>query len=649
MSIFIIALLLGAGIHQIVSLIQPRDERSEYQIGRRVVIRFEAGSYVKWKAGTAIVLGLLIFIVVIIINVQGVHPSSGYPYQFADSLTSPGMAAAVFGFLVGLLVGNLMNRLLKKGYDYQFSSSDRLEVVLIFALTILGMGGEEILRSAAQRINKVSVGTTTEISFADVSPKSSRLSAEQPKGAFRNTQGKGGGSAGLSKLFDLGSKDKPNLDRDKDFIQVLGRYEREPSTDLIDTGRFAKDVLSPIASCLMGITRFYGDDAFVDTQLTGIAKAMRDLAGDAGPAKLDDIRNALKIPIGEIADYVRLREADFKSREPIDDSNACTQLRDTKFNTAPALENTSLTIFRDSKDVLPYVAIAVASVMAAQHHYEAATITMDRWIRKHVAPKNVAERWYLLRAESTQAQFMEEWIRDRGEAASSAMRKYHIDNLRAVVTGMRSFDGIAQLAQKNKDYKLSVGLLGAFQSGDDGTCKPPALPPIVPRDPPKPEPDNLKPVDATERLETIYNSYLSARKDFVDHSLKHPTIKVKSASLIESEILDLMTLSLRCQKAGQAVTRAEHIERFVRSELNLLDNTSGLKSSTEVSGKVREIRQKLAFAFQLIDTDVKSALKRNDEGPIEDRLQTDHVLEVYETLLATQDLVQSFSAREVAN
>jgi hypothetical protein len=38
-----------------------------------------------------------------------------------------------------------------------------------------------------------------------------------------------------------------------------------------------------------------------------------------------------------------------------------------------------------------------------------------------------------------------------------------------------------------------------------------------------------------------------------------------------------------------------------------------------------------------------------DEGSIQDRIRTDPTLEIYETLLATQEQLQSFSEREVAN
>jgi hypothetical protein len=113
-----------------------------------------------------------------------------------------------------------------------------------------------------------------------------------------------------------------------------------------------------------------------------------------------------------------------------------------------------------------------------------------------------------------------------------------------------------------------------------------------------------------------------------------------------------MPLSLRCIRFNPedlARTRAEHIERYVRSQLNLLENTASLKSSDKIQDQIRDDRQLLNLAFQLIEPQVATAKKLADKGPIQDRIRTDPVLELYETLLATQEQLQSFSERDVAN
>lgn len=649
MSIFIFSLLAGLVLHQLVSVVQPNDTTTEYQIGRRVVVKFEAGAFHIWKACSLALAGFLFLVIVTIVISQSVHPAYGYAYNFIDAVISPRMAACIFGGMVGVLLGNLLNRVLHGGSDYQFRSIDHLQIILILVLVILGIGGEELVRSAAQRINKISVGTTTEISFAESAPKSSRVAAEQPGGAFRNTQGKSGGSAGLQKLYDIGSKSKSNIDRDRDFIEVLARYEKQPvPKPLLEPGPLAKDVLSPIASCLLGVSKLYGDDdPFVEQQLSSLNDVLHELAAASRP-EYKKIREALQAVTRSVALHAGgLRAAEFRT---LDERRSCEPIISPSFDASlPLLTEKSIEDFRESRDGLPYVAMAYASVLAALHRYEAATNMMDGWIRNWNGWGSGTQSWYLIRARITQALFTDEWIRDRGAAASSSLRKYHIDNLKAIADGIAAYAGISELTKRNNGYKWSVGLIGASHSGDDGICDIPELPPLVPLDPAKPELGTLTRADAEERLETIYNSYLSATTDYVDHALKHPIMKVRSASLIESSVEGLIPLSLRCIAFDREITRADHIERYVRSRLNLLDRASSFKSSDQIQSELRDARQLLALAFQLIEPQVEKARKGAEEGPIQSRIATVPVLETYETLLATQSELQNFSERDIAN
>ncbi|MBR0870283.1 hypothetical protein JQ633_07940 [Bradyrhizobium tropiciagri] len=671
MSFFLLSLLAGLCLHRLVSLFQPTrielDSRARIvKLGRRIVIEIESGAYLALKVtiATLALVGFIIFAVVL--NAQFVHPANGFPYRFVDALSGPRMASIVFGGLVGILLGNLLNRVLTNEADYKFTATDRLEFVLIFVLFLLGIGGEEIVRSSAQRINKISVGTTTEISFADTAPKSSRLSAEQPGGALQTTQGgkgTGGGSAGLGKLYDIGSVgDQPNIERDWEFIVVLARHEQEQApAHAPDISRVSFDVLSPVASCLSRISRLYGDDAFVEEQLIKVTHALRELM--AGEPR-DHVRQLLAGTVRSVVQYDNARSDDFKTmaaqlKPELDQRTSCDRLTARGYDAAPALTDESLERFRNSNAKYPYFAMSYASVMAARRRYEAAAITMDAWIREHYyPPKTAEEKWYRLRAQITQAIFLDEWIRERGAAASSPLRKYHIDNLRDIVDGMRNFSVISEISRKNSQYDWSFGIFGASESGDDGTCEVPALPKPVANSSGTVgasqtiTPDDLKPDEATNRLKSIYNTYLSSEKDHVDHSLKHPIEKVRSGALIEDEIAKLMRVSLKCisyTAPGQRRMRAEHIERYVRSELNMLETTSGLKSRDEIAKKIRESRQLLTLAFQIIDKQVKEAKSDIESGPIQNHIAAPQVLEVYETLLATQAQLQSYSERDVAN
>ena len=651
MSVFMIAVLLGLLLYQIVVLVQPRASDHNIKVGRRIKVELPAKLYLTVKAIILVAVILTFFGTVILVVAQRVHPTEGYAYRFADALTSPRMGAAIFGGLVGILLGNLLNRLLKSADDYKFRASDYLEIVLIAVLVILGIGGEEVLRSYANRINKISVGATTEISFSDTAPKPSRASAEQPKGAFRNTEGDSGGSTGLQKLFDIGSKDKPNISRDKEFIAILARFEDEKVPLAVETGPLPSTLLSPIASCLSGLSKFYGDAAFIEQQLTAMSDPLRRMAlreiPDPGPERaksLESIEARLLRVLRRTAEYA---PAKLKTEKDLDERYSCANVADA-YAKGGAVDTASIEAFTASSNDLPYAAMAYASIMAALHHYESAAITMDGWInaaeaRLSKAGNGNAERWYLLRARLTQTLFLEEWIRERGTAASSWLRKYHIDNLKQIADRMRNYKAISTMSQKNADYTWSViGALGVLHSGDEGPCAIPVLP--------KTEtlPEERATPDDEGRLKTLYSTYLSTKKDWVDHSLKHPIAKVTLASIIESEIKNLMSLNLRCIPTNRELTRAEHIERYVRSELNLLENASSLKSTDEIQNRIRDAQQLLAFAFQLIRPEVTKIMYRKDTGPIQDRISTDLVFEVQETLFATQDQLKSFSEREIS-
>jgi hypothetical protein len=671
MSIFVFSVLCGLLLHQVASVIQPVPNTKYYTFGHRIVVQFQENTYLTLKV-TILVVAILAFIfLVTFIIAQNFHPAEGYAYRFVDAITSPRMGAAIFGALVGILLGNLLNRLLKNVDDYKFKSPDYLEIALIFLLVLLGIGGEEVVKSYAQRINKISVGTTTEISFSESAPKTSRASAEQPGGAFRNTQGDSGQSAGLAKLYDIGSKDKSNISRDEAFIEVLSRYELEPNPAAVDPGPLAQLVLSPIGSCLSGIFQLNGDSTFIEQQLVLLNNPLRELATSGNPNP-ETIANQLSESINHLTSYVKLR---WERLQKIgsDKRYSCADFQDTA-KMMNALNAGSIEAFSKTRESLPYAAMAYAAAMAALHHYEPAVIAMDNWIRaareriKESAakppPNTVADRWYLLRARLTQGMFFNEWIRQRGLSTSSWLRLYHIENLKAIADEMQPLVAISELSKKNNDFKLTTGPLGASESGDDGLCNVPDLPKAVaakpknsgttakttPQDPaPREEADKLAKSDAIERLKTIYTTYLSAKSDYVDQALKHPILKRRSAGIIGSEAKNLMSLSLRCITNNPQIARAERIERYVRNEINLIDQTLSLKSKDSINDRIRDNRQILAFAFQLIEPAVTTATEGKNQGHILERIATDQVLEVYETLLATQDQLQTYSERDVLN
>jgi hypothetical protein len=353
-----------------------------------------------------------------------------------------------------------------------------------------------------------------------------------------------------------------------------------------------------------------------------------------------DIKTELAGLIFKLKGYATARLQDLKTEDSRVSCNRIANMLPTDRDAA--LSPASIESFQNSTDKLPYATMAYASVMAALEYYQGAAIAMDGWIIRHAEPKTVAERWYLLRARLTQSGFVDEWIRQRGAAASSWLRLYHIENLKSIIDGIQAFEGISMLAQRNSDYTWSVGLLGASYSGDEGICTFPPLPQIDDQNPGR-EPSSQE----QEQLRTIYDTYLSAQKDYVDHALKHPVARVRSATIIRNQIDGLMKRNLRCIKTAQLLTRAEHIERYVRSEMNMIDNTSAVNSADQIRDRIRTAELLLGLGFQLIDPAVIAATEKRRKGTIQERIATDRTLETYETLLATRSQLKEFSEREV--
>jgi hypothetical protein len=653
MSLFIFSLLAGFLLYQALSLIQPIPGLGDYRIGRRIVVHLPEETYLAWRAAIIAVSIAAFILVATIIIAQPFHPAQGYAYRFVDALTSPRMAAAVFGGFVGLLVANLLNRILRSPPEYTFKPADYLEIILILVLVVLGIGGEGVLQSYARRINKISLGTTTEISFSESRPRSSRTAAEQPNTVFRSTANNDpfGGPVGLRRLADLRDniarteQMRPSFRTDEEFFTALAIYESPSNSNSanipVDFIALAEKVLTPIGRCLLDISTRRGDGAIIDKVLAPLGDGLRDVALATSPMRPEMQTRAathIQTSVGELRGY---------------------GMTTTDCRTAAAIgpadyDGGTIEKFRSSGNLAPYAALAYASVMAARHHYQAAIITMDNWISRHSDGTTVQQRWYVLRARFGQGFFVEEWLRDRGLAAPTSLREYHIDNLSAIVRGMEAFNIIAEISRKNRDYTWSAGLLGISQSGDGGMCDIPD----VPRSPASPQGGRLT-TDQQMTLRKLYESYLSARKDYVDHALKHPTMKNRSADIIATEIKNLMAINLRCIETNtRPLTRAEHIERYVRTEMNLLENGAFLKSGSEIRDRVSASQQLLAFAFQLIEPDVaaakadkvhaKSHATSDDDAPtLPIQLGSDYRLETFETLLTTQEQLQNLSEREL--
>jgi hypothetical protein len=291
MSLFVFSVVAGVLIHQLVTIVQPEHMPSNrYRrvlFGRRIIVWLPERSYLVVKAASFATAGLLFVLTTILIVAQSFHPAQGYAFRFADAITSPRMAATIFGGFVGLLLGNLINRILRGGGNYAFKPADWLEIAFIAISVILGIGGEEVIRSSAARISKVSIGATTEIAFSERQPKTPNLSVEHVNNALKASGGAGsdylraGGSAGLSINANLGNI----VARDRNYLNLFRGHERQPGPDVQARLRlaenFVRTTISPYSSCLAGILARTANGVYVEEQLAGMVDDYQRLTSQA--------------------------------------------------------------------------------------------------------------------------------------------------------------------------------------------------------------------------------------------------------------------------------------------------------------------------------------------------------------------------------
>jgi hypothetical protein len=341
---FVLGVIGGVLLHQLLTIIQPIVEKRRrfrrLEFGSGFVIRLSAERYTQVKAYALAALVLFLIGSILLVAAQSVHPPGGYAFTFADVLLSPRLGAIFFGGIVGILLGDLVNRVLHSA-NYKLMRRDYLAIGLMFVLFILGIGGEELVRSYAQRISKVSFGATNEISFAQLPAGPSERASGQAATAFQSTLKrnesdylKAGGSAGLSRNANLAS----TIRRDRDYFRVLFvKHEKIGDPRKVDQLLTAAEevirvTVAPVSSCLAAISARTAHAAFVNEKLVEILKAFQGLVSQNPEENFRRAFVVLLRAVGEEAYRVGLKDllltgsATKDSEDEVRFIQACTPL-----------------------------------------------------------------------------------------------------------------------------------------------------------------------------------------------------------------------------------------------------------------------------------------------------------------------------------
>lgn len=659
MSLFLFSLILAFALHQAGSGLQPQLRRNQQaRLGRRWIIRLPAHTYVVWKAGFLAFATVLFLITILIIVASGYHPADGFAVRISDALTSPRIGAAFFGGLVGLLLGHLVNRILRGGKKFEPTKQDRIEIALVIALVLLGIGGEEAIQSMARRVTKVSFGGA-EISLSG--PARTSASPPQQPGTASAQAGESssaraqlaatGSSSGLQSLARL----DVTIGNDSNYIAILFAPRFPAATNAQQQGteqnsgpfsgvlRLAGN-LAPAAQCLQEIYSRTTNVRALEQHLSNLTELVQQVS-TKGTDKIALQRAARRVALGDLLERaIEVRETMPAPAQR--DIQVCRQLANIVCGPAEKGEQKELVdrlqIVRDcirdrptleklypgdsELDELsslgsypsPYLTMAYAGLLAQQREYFFAALTLHNWLQLY---GETVHRWYAIRARFELSVYLEEWIRSRGDDTPLSLRQYHIDNWMKIISLMRGIPNLAEVRSHNSDYVVDVGILGAAHSGDDGLCK-------LTKD------DDKLEGDAKKFLSNALDSYISALSYLVDNALKHSTFRREQATVVGGYMKELSKFSLRCiDPDSKNEVRAEILERYTRNHINLVDNSASLRSKDTIRAELNRAIEILNLASQLIARDAKNERDRSKDHPdFQSRIFVSSLIELYDNL-----------------
>jgi hypothetical protein len=262
-------------------------------LDRRVVLVLVA----LWAGGTVALAGLLIV---------GVAVPEQMPLVL-QSFASPQHGAMWLGLLAGWLFALLFNRLARR-VDGQVTVRDRIEFAMLLVLTLIGVFGEEALRSLANRLTSLKFsGASFELGLSDKGRDSagSRSNAviipQSGKSDFNAPET----SQALSLLATLDSVIK----RDIEYLQLFEPERKDLNESFRNARTLAERVVKPMARCLTTYARYTADVLFINQRMAGVLDILRQaLTLDIqSVAKRNEFVNLATVAIGrEQAEMARL-------------------------------------------------------------------------------------------------------------------------------------------------------------------------------------------------------------------------------------------------------------------------------------------------------------------------------------------------------
>ncbi|GLH75831.1 hypothetical protein SSBR45G_07390 [Bradyrhizobium sp. SSBR45G] len=296
MSVFLAATLTSFAIYCLIAFSYPSWVEGSPAPGRI------GWGLPHWLVNTfLVVICVVSSLALIFATFRGLHPGYSPVFDAFDAFTGRRAPSLLLGGITGGLLGAFVSRVLLLAPGSTIEARDKITVALLVVFFVLGIGGEEAIRSLAQRISKVSA-LGTEIEFADASKSASRANsrgsastaavgiAKGDAAVGRKTLGVPGSSYGLAFLSNLGAM----IERDRAYsiISVMIKHGDAQvavgSTKTIEQTlnqpmEFARVLIEPFAECLQTLQAQTGDVDFVNDRLLGLVGELRVLISSNPP------------------------------------------------------------------------------------------------------------------------------------------------------------------------------------------------------------------------------------------------------------------------------------------------------------------------------------------------------------------------------
>jgi len=672
MTAFILSSAIAFALYELLAFARWPPAETRFHFYRATLVLTRAAARTARKViRTFLVLSLLLFVLTI-------H-NIATPF---DALTRYEVNI-VFGFVFGPLFAIWVNSIVIHSADTDLSRNQILAAIALVILFFLGATGDEtskLLGRYARNLSSVKLAGA-ELSFAPRERNDrDRLSATPISGTSGTYVT--GGSQGLQYLAALDGI----IDRDRDYLTkaFIPGMPASLVEDLDNSRKFTADSIAPPLRCLVAWFQQTGDSRPVDRHLMTYADAFRQLealnsqiGASAGPLDAnaeervrdivtDFVHSGLTMAL-DIAlsttqgDVLKACEPWFKAYCPPDDTSAAsgggpakdvplrTCLRDglAQFALPSAQPKTGKVGARISSlatglgrfikppstvdtrglEMLPYFAIARASLMAQLGQYEAAATILDDWLRlrrdqlartekqgefKSTPGLAVKDSWFALRVRSMLVAYVEEWLDDEDTRPATIVETEHLKNLQA------TRDGFKSLLLK-ADFFLQI----------DKACRS-KCEPVFKR------PEQCNSEEPSERLvlwRKLYSSYITMEYTYVHRAIRHPDYRAKFAETVNDEARRLASFDLSCgtdQPKPEAVY-GQALLGFAENAVAYSLTRAGIDNAETQTKRLNEAERAVKFGLEIVEQPATEDQERGDKRYL-DRIAPSFVVLVQENL-----------------